>query len=121
MRWTILLAAACVLAAAWGCDSGRRVAEAGRAEFERQAQAQLDSLDVRIGELRGRAGELTDQARAELEERLGPLERRRDEVREELAELRRMGGEAWRRARAEVERQMAALDSLGERLGETGP
>jgi hypothetical protein len=68
--------------------------------------------------MRSRVARLGAEARRRAEADLGLLERRRDEVKGELAELRRMGGAAWRRARAAMPRQMAGLDSLRRRVAE---
>jgi hypothetical protein len=118
MRLAMLVLAAGVTLAAGGCGSGHQAYETGRAEFEQRAQAQLDSLDTQLAGMRGRLAALGEEARAEAEARIAPLERRRDEVKLELAELRRMGEATWRRARSTMEHSLAGLDSLRRRAGE---
>jgi TolA-binding protein len=115
--WMSLLAVGLALAAA-GCDSAHRAARSGRAEIERRAEAQVDSLDAQLAAMRARIASLSTQARARAEAQLGPLERRRDEVKGELAELRALGDSAWARARVAMPRQMAGLDSLRQRIAE---
>jgi len=117
--WTLTLAAVATLAlTAAGCDGGQRAAASGRAAIERRAQAQVDSLDAQLAALRRHAARLGAEARARAEAKLVPLERRRDEVKRELAELGRLGDSAWARTRAALPAQLAGLDSLRRRVAE---
>jgi outer membrane murein-binding lipoprotein Lpp len=121
MRIVLYAAIGVAALALAGCGGRPSEIDAERRQFEKRARVELDSLDVHIAELRARVARLDRRVKAEAEPELRRLERRRSEVRSELAELGRAGSAAWKRAEAAAEKSLAGLDSLWERAQKLAP
>lgn len=73
-----------------------------REAFISQAQNEIDTLDVRVAEIRKKAMEATGAARAKLTQHISELEQKHKNVEEKLAGLRMEIDEKWKVMKVEV-------------------
>lgn len=96
-----------------GVDAARAEAGELRERMAQTAEDQMDRADEMLADLRARAQTAEDQSRQAIDNAIAEIERRRTELREQLAELRAAGSDAWQRLSEEVSR---SADALGQAL-----
>jgi LPS O-antigen subunit length determinant protein (WzzB/FepE family) len=83
-------------------DAGQAVNTAGefsrqtKEEFQKNLDARLKELDAEIAKLREKGRDLKDKAKANWDQKMAELERKRDAARAKLAEVAHSSAEAWK-------------------------
>lgn len=79
-------------------------------EFEHSLNQKLEELDEKVRELRLRASNLAESAKAEWNEKLATLDAKREATEAKLEEIRKSGAEAWQHLRDGAEKAWEELE-----------
>jgi len=83
-------------------------------EFAQRLSARMEDVSTRIDTLQDKAGELGQDAKAELKDTIDALEAKRDQVAGRLEELRGSAPDAWEDMKAGLTRAMDDLENAYE-------
>jgi len=97
-------------------DAGQAVKTAAefsqqtKEEFQKNLDTRLKELDAEIAKLRVKGRDLKDKAKADWDQKLADLERKRDAARARLAEVGQSSAEAWKDVRKGAQSAWDELD-----------
>lgn len=99
-------------------------------EYTETLKSDLDDVESRLESLEGKAGRLTEEARAEMESVIADLRRQRDALMQRLEAVQVSTQQAWEETKQGLDRAWSELDSAlesavsqfggGEGSGESG-
>jgi len=97
-------------------DAGQAVKTAAefsqqtKEEFQKNLDVRLKELDAEIAKLRVKGGDLKDKAKANWDQKMAELEKKRDAARAKLAEVGQSSAEAWKDVRQGAQSAWDELD-----------
>jgi DNA anti-recombination protein RmuC len=93
-----------------GTSAGSMTATNDRTTAQQKLSAELNELDAKMAELKTRAQNAGDRAKAEWEARRPQLEAQRDAAAKKLDELKQSSKEAWEKTRDKTEAAFAEVE-----------
>jgi len=84
--------------------------------FQRKVQAELDEMQVRITQLRGQVEHASASARAEIQESIVELEKKKELASKKAQEIHSATASSWEQVQSKA---VAAMDDLRESLNQT--
>ena len=88
-----------------------------RNEFQKKAKQQIDELFVKIDELEAKSDKLSDKAKAEVDEKISGLSKKKHELEAKYEELKNASDDKWEEVKSTFS---AASASFKEGLSKLG-
>ena len=86
-------------------------AKSEKGDYQKRIETQLKEFNQKLKELKGKAAEFKEDAKAEYNEQIRAFEKKEKAANEKLKELKSAGAKTWDKAKAQMD---AAMDELNK-------
>jgi DNA anti-recombination protein RmuC len=87
-----------------------------KGEYQKRIEAKLNEFKQKLEELKGKAGELKEDAKKEFNQEMKELQKKEEAANKKLKELKSTSAKTWEKIKADMDKELSELDKQYDKM-----